>query len=332
MFIANLANDFLPLNEAYDHKGKWMSYWWVNHKQTYTSEVEGGYIWSPKENSNGAKNQTYINLTLTKLGDIVFSYAGGKIKAVGVVSSRYFEQRKPSEFGKSGDSWANVGWAVSINWTILSLPISPKDYIEKIAQLLPEKNSPLQANGNGNQSCYLALIQDELGQFLISLAEPGNVNVFSCVELDIEQIEEQKAVEEINETDIQSTEKDQLIKARKGQGKFRQNVEKIEGKCRVTGVAEKNMLVASHIKPWRQSNNIERLDGNNGLLLSPHIDKLFDQGWIAFSDIGDLIYASEQIYNILRQWHIGLPLNVGVFKKEQGEYLKYHRSNIYKGY
>lgn len=308
-----------------------MSYWWVNHKQTYTSEIEGGYIWSPKENSNGAKNQTYINLTLTKPGDIVFSYAAGKIKAVGVVSSRYREQPKPSEFGKSGDSWANVGWAVPIDWEILSSPLIPKNQIENIAPLLPEKNSPLQKNGNGNQSCYLASIQDELGRLLISLAKSNNLDAFSCVENDIEQIEELEAIDEINDADIESTEKDQIIKARKGQGKFRQNVEKVERQCRVTGVIEKNMLIASHIKPWRQSSNIERLDGNNGLLLSPHIDKLFDQGWVTFSDVGELICSSGLPPKILQQWHIELPLNVGVFNKAQCEYLEYHRSNIYKG-
>jgi putative restriction endonuclease len=308
-----------------------MSYWWVNHKQTYASEVEGGYIWSPKENSNGARNQTYINLTLTKPGDIVFSYASGKINAVGVVSSHYHEQSKPSEFGKSGDSWANVGWAVLIDWEILSSPVTPKEHIEKIVPLLPEKNSPLQSNGKGNQSCYLASIQKELGLFLISVAKPNNDDVISCVDMDIQHIEEQEVIEEINNADIESTEKDQLIKARKGQGKFRQNVQKIESKCRVTGVTEKNMLIASHIKPWRQSNNFERLDGNNGLLLSPHIDKLFDQGWITFSDIGDLVCSFEKIQKILRQWHIELPLNVGGLRNEQAEYLKYHRSNIYKG-
>lgn len=308
-----------------------MSYWWVNHKQTYSSEIEGGYIWSPKENSNGAKNQTYINLTLTKPGDIVFSYADRKIKAVGIVASSYREQPKPSEFGKSGDSWANIGWAVPIDWEILSLPVIPKDQIEKIAPLLPEKNSPLQKNGNGNQSCYLASIQDELGELLIGLAKPNNFDVFSCVDKDVEQIEEQEAIAAIKDADIESTEKDQLIKARKGQGKFRHNVEKIEEKCRVTGVTNKNMLIASHIKPWRQSDNIERLDGNNGLLLSPHIDKLFDQGWITFSDTGDLICSSQHMSKVLRQWRIELPLNVGAFTKGQCEYLNYHRSKIYKG-
>lgn len=308
-----------------------MSFWWVNHKQTYTSEIEGGYIWSPKKNSNGAKNQTYINLTLTKPGDMVFSYAAGKIKAVGIVSSLYREQPKPSEFGKSGDSWSNMGWAVPIDWEVLLSPLIPKDEIAKIAPLLPIRNSPLQRNGNGNQSCYLASIQDELGQLLISLAKPNNLDIFSCVENDIEKIKELEAIDTINEADIEPTEKNQLIKARKGQGKFRQNVEKVEVKCRVTGVTNKNMLIASHIKPWRHSTNIERLDGNNGLLLSPHIDKLFDQGWITFSDFGELICSSGQVSKILLQWHIVLPLNVGRFNKAQCEYLKYHRTTIYKG-
>ena len=53
-----------------------MGFWWVNHKQTFNQEIGGGYIWSPKEDKNGARNQAYINLTLTKVNDTVFSYAG----------------------------------------------------------------------------------------------------------------------------------------------------------------------------------------------------------------------------------------------------------------
>lgn len=61
-------------------------YWWVNHKQTVREELDGGYVWSPKRNRNGATNQTYINLTRTNALDEVFSYADGQIKAVGVIS------------------------------------------------------------------------------------------------------------------------------------------------------------------------------------------------------------------------------------------------------
>lgn len=256
-----------------------MSYWWVNHKQTYTSEVKGGYIWSPKENSNGSRNQTYVNLTLTKPGDIVFSYAARTIKAIGVIESNCQEKIKPSEFGKAGDVWSDIGWGVPIDWEILSAPVTPKDHMNTIAPLLPPKHSPLQLNGNGNQSCYLASIQDELGYFLTELAQPKNLDsIIIDIEEGITEAEELKIIDDINDSDIESTEKEQVTKARKGQGKFRKNVIKKENKCRLTGVNKKDLLIASHIKPWKVSSNSERLDGNNGLLLSPHVDKLFDKG------------------------------------------------------
>lgn len=59
-----------------------MAFWCVNHKQTYGAEVGGGYIWSLMTNRNGSKNQTYINLTLTRPGDVVISYAGRIIEAI----------------------------------------------------------------------------------------------------------------------------------------------------------------------------------------------------------------------------------------------------------
>lgn len=85
-------------------EGITVAFWWVNHNQTYSAEVGGGYIWSPKTNRNGSKNQTYINLTLTRPGDVVISYAGGLIKAIGLVAAPCSEKSKPSEFGSAGDS------------------------------------------------------------------------------------------------------------------------------------------------------------------------------------------------------------------------------------
>lgn len=306
-----------------------MSYWWVNHKQTYASEIDGGYIWSPKENTNGAKNQTYINLTLAKPGDIIFSYAAGAIKAVGVVTGAYREKPKPSEFGKAGDVWSNYGWEVPVNWTLLSSPIRPKEHIDEIAPLLPAKHSPLQANGNGNQGCYLASISDDLGCFLINLSKLKSITAILSTE-EVKELEEQRVIDEITNGAIETTEKEQLIKARKGQGKFRQNVEKIETGCRVTGVDSASFLIASHIKPWRDSSNYERLDGHNGLLLSPHIDKLFDQGWITFSASGDVFFSDSDIVLILSKWGVSLPMNVGPFCSRQSEYLEYHRNNIFR--
>ena len=73
------------------------------------------------------------------------------------------------------------------------------------------------------------------------------------------------------------------------------NVESIESECRVTQTADKRFLIAGHIKPWRDSNNAEKIDGNNGLLFAPHVDRLFDKGWISFSDQGEILCANDGI-------------------------------------
>ncbi len=312
-------------------EGITVAFWWVNHKQTYSAEVGGGYIWSPKANRNGSKNQTYINLTLTQPGDIVISYASGLIKAIGLVAAPCREKSKPSEFGSAGDSWSDTGWEVLIDWEVLAKPIRPKDHLVLIAPLLPSKNSPLQATGNGNQGCYLASISDELGNLLLSLA--NRVNPFFADDIEQHQAElEGDAIEaDIKASALESTEKLQLTKARRGQGLFRSNLEAIEPACRVTGVTNKTLLIASHIKPWSKcDNNAERLDGNNGLLLSPHIDKLFDRGWITFTDSGDLLCAESSIEQVLLQWGVELPKNVGPFDHKQAEFLSYHRDIIFR--
>lgn len=77
-----------------------------------------------------------------------------------------------------------------------------------------------------------------------------------------------KAIE--NDNEIKASEKEAIIKARIGQGVFRQRLlDKYNGKCIITGINETTLLVASHIKPWRSANNYERISGENGLLLSP---------------------------------------------------------------
>lgn len=308
-----------------------MAFWWVNHKQTYSAEVGGGYIWSPMTNRNGSKNQTYINLTLTRPGDVVISYAGGLIKAIGLVAAPCSEKSKPSEFGSAGDSWSDSGWEVRIDWDLLAKPIRPKDHLELIAPLLPSKNSPLQASGNGNQGCYLAGISDELGNLLLSLANRVNPDFTDDIVQHQAELEGDAIEAAIKASTLEVTEKLQLSKARIGQGLFRSNLEAIEPACRVTGVTNKALLIASHIKPWSKcDNNAERLDGHNGLLLSPHIDKLFDRGWITFTDAGNLLCAEPEIEQALLQWGVELPLNVSPFNTKQAAFLEYHRAEIFK--
>ena len=128
------------------------------------------------------------------------------------------------------------------------------------------------------------------------------------------------------------TEAQASVKARKGQGIFRRNVEQIELCCRVTGLEDKRLLIASHIKPWRVcETSHERLDGSNGLLLAPHVDRLFDKGLISFKRRGRLIMSRSLDDNTIECLGLTdvLLRNVGMFSKAQERYLDYHRNNVF---
>ena len=129
---------------------------------------------------------------------------------------------------------------------------------------------------------------------------------------------------------IGPTFREQLVRARRGQGVFRANVLLREDFCRVTRVNEPRHLKASHIKPWRDATDAERLDGANGLLLSPHIDHLFDEGYITFSSNQELLIVPEVRDKLRDAWGIDAGVRVGEFSREQGTYLDYHRVNVFK--
>lgn len=92
-----------------------------------------------------------------------------------------------------------------------------------------------------------------------------------------------------------TTEREQLVAARMGQGLFRKELISIWGSCSVTGYSLTSLLVASHIKPWRWSSNKERLDPSNGLLLTPNLDKAFDRFLISFASSGNILISPELI-------------------------------------
>jgi hypothetical protein len=310
-----------------------MAYWWVNHKQTYRQETEGGYVWSPKVNANGARNVSYDNLTRCRRGDVVFSYAKGLISQIGWVEAPAVTAPKPPEFGSAGDNWSQEGWLVRVNWQPLQKALAPRSFFDLIQPLLPERHSPIStSSGRGNQGIYLAGLSDQLGLLLLRLieehADPA-VRIHLVVlaeegEYTSALLDDMKQLQQVP----LSTERDALTRARLGQGLFRQRVAELEPICRVTGLERQEFLVASHIKPWRDCDNRERLSGCNGLLLSPHIDKLFDRHWISFDCSGQLIWQHEAAGEALSCWGISGANRVRPFNREQEDFLESHRQAL----
>jgi predicted restriction endonuclease len=149
--------------------------------------------------------------------------------------------------------------------------------------------------------------------------------------LTLDQLAFDEAEQEIiTMTTITETVKATLVQARRGQGIFRSRVQTIEKHCRVTGVNAEKFLIASHIKPWSKSENDERLDGNNGLFLSPHIDKLFDSGFVSFTQKGAMLVSPLLDPDVLAKWSIDSQMNVGKFNNDQAYFLEHHNQNTFK--
>lgn len=237
--------------------------------------------------------------------------------------------------------WNTIGWKVRVNFIRLENQVSPREHINLLAPLLPDKYSPLQLSGRGNQ-VYLAEISSLLAQTLVGLIGPQAQELIQAMAqqptltrpptetADMEMWEHhiEKTIEDTHE--IPETERQSLIVARRGQGLFKERVLRLEKFCRVTKVERLEHLRASHCKPRRDSSNEERLNGENGLLLTPSIDHLFDRGFISFEDAGRLIISPVAHTESLRRMGIDTrnPVNVGVFSEGQQAFLDYHRNSV----
>ena len=204
--------------------------------------------------------------------------------------------------------WARSAGVITSNLS----DIQNADKFRSIAEIilqLPE----FQEKNNKGKSMYSAAMK----QFTAYLA-------------DISAETLQEDVEEVfNNSDISKTEKSALISARVGQGKYRSDLIDYWERCALTGFSNVRFLIASHIKPWRKSVNQERLDPFNGLLLLPNLDKVFDLGFITFTEKGKIIVSEhlEDTENI----RVTRDMSIALENEHQG-YMKFHRDVMFERY
>ncbi len=293
-----------------------MSFFWVNHGQTYEQEIDGGYIWSPthkKIKDKEFEHWSYNYMKTVEPGDIVFSFARSCIQAIGYAVSAYQDCERPAGYPTEPD-WSNKGWKVEVDFIRLKKPFRPKDYFNQIQPLLPERHTPLDRNGGGCQGCYLTRIGKDLGLYLLN---SNNIDIPNTT------------IDSSEDIAAKRTEKSAITLQRLGQPYFRKKlIEKYSGKCQVTGIKLNELLRASHIKPWKLSNDQERLDPNNGLLLASHIDILFDTGLISFDDGGSMLYSNSHISELFMSQNI--PSRKIIINDKTRNYLAWHRDNIFK--
>ena len=268
-----------------------MRYWWVNQNQTYRAEVRGSFMWSPKRNANGARNQFYENMRAVAPGDVIFSFCDTRIKAIGVVTSPAETGPKP-DFGSAGMNWSGEGWFVPVDYCTLEHQVRPKDHIDIIRPFLPAKYSPLQTNGDGLQSVYLAELPESLAQALIGLIGQAYWNAYETIANYQTAADSSEPDENIIDRGIVGpTFKDQVVKSRRGQGVFRANVLLRESACRP-----------------------RRSDFGRGSIRAPRSPRA-------------VAHHRSRSPPLLDAWGIDA-VRVGEFSREQNAYLDYHRANV----
>ena len=124
------------------------------------------------------------------------------------------------------------------------------------------------------------------------------------------------------------TERKGLVTSRVGQGYYRKEIiEKWKGQCPITGISIQSILISSHIVPWSESNDKERLDVNNGILLSPNVDALFDKHLITFNDDGSIVISKLISPNHIEILGLSKSINISV-TDGMIPYLKRHRERF----
>lgn len=142
---------------------------------------------------------------------------------------------------------------------------------------------------------------------------------------------EKEEIEKINEEDIPEEVKVNLIKARKGQGKYRENLLAQCPFCPITLVSDDRLLIASHIKPWVKSNDDEKIDPKNGFMLTPTYDFLFDRGYISFTNDKKIIISPWLSKMTCSKLNISNDKTYSLLPTEGREnYLDYHRNEVLK--
>lgn len=195
-----------------------------------------------------------------------------------------------------------------------------EEYIEEILML--EEDQRLKRTVYANKKS-ISDFRSGLRKFLAFVKSNYSKVCEDCVLSEMEAVESSKV--------LSVTEKMSIEQSRVGQGIFRANLIDYWGGCAVTGCRIQDVLVASHIKPWKDSENDERLDVFNGLLLSPNYDKLFDRGYLTFSLKGHIEYS--KILSKNDKMLLGLQDGVRLkhIDEQHKKYLRYHNDYCFVG-
>lgn len=301
----------------------------VMQGRTYKEEKEAGIIWSPQFDKGGNTPHSWERMKDVKKGDMIFHYVNGSIVAISIATANCIESDKPTNL-QNKTNWNQEGYMAMLSYHELEVPLRISDHFNAIQPLLPLKYSAFQDNAQGNQG-YLYPCNDDLTIELLEFIGETNLIAQNKEQLSFSM----DSIEFNNDNPlapiITKTESEAKAKIRLGQNRFREKLEPIwNNNCPVCGINLRDILRASHAKPWKDSTNEERLDPYNGILLCCNHDSLYDRGYISFDPHGNILISKEIAEDDYSKY--GLSNNIKITTTTQHKpYFKWHIKNKFKG-
>lgn len=312
-----------------------MTIWWVNTGERFYAQKEARALWCPNltindKQSSGPPQWHWAIIQEVKVGEFILIARNGFIEGVAIAKQVAIANKpKPATFPPD-DNWHSEGWLLPVELVFLRQRVSRDTLTAGLFNYFAER-SPFRLNKHGKikgNQVYFARIPGadapelfERFRIELELQCPGELDrAFSSVDNS----------DETTSKSVKATTRDAIIKARVGQGQFRQSLLEIwEGKCCATGLEQKQLLRASHIVAWSASDDDERLSPFNGLLLSAAYDAAFDAHLITLTPEGDWENIAGLTPAQLRQAGLGNLEDHKVFGLKEGhrQYLIRHNKN-----
>lgn len=236
------------------------------------------------------------------------------IRAVSQAAGPAYDAERPDP--RDEEHWYGTGWRLDVAYTDLPEPLFYRDWVPSVLSEMPALHSPFTSTGRPNQG-YLFELPLSVGEYVVALAARQGVDVVLT------------AAENAAPPPGGETQRQAIIRARIGQGQFRKDLlQRWQGRCAVSGVSRPELLRASHIKPWSSSNNQERLDPSNGLLLSAAYDAAFDALLIGFAPDGTIYLAADFGLDEARAAGVDPEAKLAVVSPQTAAYLAAHAALV----
>ncbi len=294
------------------------SYYWVNLGDSHREVAEYRFLWAPSHtlDKNGRRvvSAGWKAVPKVRQGDIIFCYFDGKIKYLATSTCNAYEAKRPEN--RAFHKWKKEGYKIDVELEVLIEPLDTQSISERFIARFNQNCTPKLFTSQGRVGeNYMIAIPQEAAAFLLQECEIEKV-----IPVDLGNAEKTKDTSE-------KRERDAIAKARIGQGRFRQDLlEYWCGTCPLTQVDVASLLIASHIVPWRLSNNSEKVDKFNGFVFSPSVDRLFDKGFISFDDDGGVLQRNDVPTLLLQKLGIPSEARISGLQHEHINYLKRHRT------